>query len=142
SRACSDENGSRTAVREGGNPVRPSPLLPSNATTATLWVIRSLRTHCTARPGRGMTSWQQKTARRRFLLFCFAGSAPVSNGGGESLRAVPGGDQAAGAARALTLADRRLLSRAALFLWKMPLSATVSTMDWALANSSVALALS
>src|SRR5688572_12375610 len=48
----------------------------------------------------------------------------------------------AAAARFFTFADRRLLSRAALFLWKMPLSATVSTIDWALANSSVALALS
>src|SRR4249919_1229103 len=48
----------------------------------------------------------------------------------------------AGAASALTLADRRLLSRAALFLWKICLSATVSTMLCALAKSSVALALS
>ena len=42
----------------------------------------------------------------------------------------------------MTLAARRLLSRAALFLWKMPLSATVSTTLWAFAKSSAALVLS
>ena len=46
------------------------------------------------------------------------------------------------AASALTLADRRLLWRAALFLWKMPLSATESITLWACLNSSAALALS
>src|SRR3954452_21943590 len=50
--------------------------------------------------------------------------------------------QAAAVAKVLTLAARRLLSRAALFLWKICLSATVSTMLWALAKASVALALS
>jgi hypothetical protein len=40
------------------------------------------------------------------------------------------------------LADRRLLWRAALFLWKMPLSATESMTDCAAWNSSVAFALS
>src|SRR3954469_20611130 len=86
----------------------------------------------------------KKAARRRLFSFCFAGSAPVSNGAGLAVRGLDLAlsRQAAVAWRALTLADRRLLSRAALFLWKMPLSATVSTIDWALAKSSVAFALS
>ena len=46
----------------------------------------------------------------------------------------------AASASAFTLVDRRLLSRAALFLWKMPLSATMSTTACILPNSSVALA--
>ena len=45
-------------------------------------------------------------------------------------------------ARAFTLAAKRLLSRAALFLWKMCLSAMVSTTDCILPNSSLALVLS
>ena len=48
----------------------------------------------------------------------------------------------AASARAFTLAARRLLSRAALFLWKMPLSATVSTTLCALAKASAAFTLS
>ena len=50
--------------------------------------------------------------------------------------------QAAWVARVFTLVDRRLLSRAALFLWKMPLSATVSTTACILPKASVALVLS
>ena len=46
------------------------------------------------------------------------------------------------ALRAGRVTFRRLLSRAALFLWKMPLSATLSTMLCALAKSSLALVLS
>src|SRR3990167_7453485 len=46
------------------------------------------------------------------------------------------------AARALILADRRLLWRAALFLWKMPLSAIESITLWAVLKASEALALS
>src|SRR4051812_37996603 len=86
----------------------------------------------------------KKTARRRSFHFCFAGSAPGSNGANLAVRGLDlvEGQAAAAACRPLTLAERRLLSRAALFLWKMPLSATVSTIDWALAKSSVALALS
>jgi hypothetical protein len=49
-------------------------------------------------------------------------------------------DQAASAS-ALTLVARRLLSRAALFLWKMPLSATVSTTACILPNSFGSLGL-
>src|ERR1035441_10010568 len=45
-------------------------------------------------------------------------------------------------ASAFTFAARRLLWRAALFLWKRPLSATESMTGWAALNSSVALALS
>src|SRR5688572_6208867 len=52
------------------------------------------------------------------------------------------GQAAVAVARALTLAARRLLSRAALFLWKICLSATMSTMLCALAKASAALALS
>src|ERR1041384_2206631 len=52
------------------------------------------------------------------------------------------GDQAAAVASALTLADRRLLWRAALFLWNRPLSATESITLCADLNSSVALSLS
>ena len=46
------------------------------------------------------------------------------------------------ATNALTLADNRLLWRAALFLWNRPLSATESITDWADLNSSAAFALS
>ena len=46
------------------------------------------------------------------------------------------------AASALILADRRLLCRAALFLWKMPLSATESITAWAVLNRSAAFSLS
>jgi len=45
-------------------------------------------------------------------------------------------------ASAFTLAAKRLLWRAALFLWKMPLSATESITGWAVLSSSAALALS
>ena len=48
-------------------------------------------------------------------------------------------DQAA--ASALTLADRRLLWRAALFLWNRPLSATESITLWAVLKSSAGLGL-
>ena len=63
-----------------------------------------------------------------------ADSAPGTNGGQLSVEdnhpgCLPEESQAAAVARALTLADRRLLSRAALFLWKMPLSAIVSSTD-------------
>ena len=42
----------------------------------------------------------------------------------------------------MILAESRLLCRAALFLWKMPLSATESITDWAVLKSSAALPLS
>src|SRR6185295_4029407 len=54
---------------------------------------------------------------------------------------ISGGDQAA-ADSALILAARRLLWRAALFLWKMPLSATESITGWAILNSAAGTALS
>src|SRR5690349_8512677 len=44
--------------------------------------------------------------------------------------------------KALTLAARRLFWRAALFLWKMPLSATESITLWAALKTSAALAAS
>src|SRR6185369_6748989 len=50
--------------------------------------------------------------------------------------------QAAAWARAFTLAARRLLSRAALFLWKICLSATMSRTLCVLAKASAALVLS
>jgi hypothetical protein len=50
-------------------------------------------------------------------------------------------DAQAASASALTLADRRLLWRAALFLWNMPLSATESITLWAALKSSDRLGL-
>src|SRR6185503_9251677 len=41
-----------------------------------------------------------------------------------------------------SFAARRLLWRAALFLWKMPLSATESITGWAILNSAAGAALS
>jgi len=79
---------------------------------------------------------------RLATAFCFAGSAPDSNG--EScgrIRAVRLKNQAA-RAKVFTLVAKRLLSRAALFLWKMPLSAMVSTTACILPNNSAALVLS
>ena len=52
------------------------------------------------------------------------------------------GSAQAAVASAFTLAARRLLWRAALFLWKRPLSATESITGWAVLKSSAALALS
>ena len=54
----------------------------------------------------------------------------------------PGASDAQAVASAFTLAERRLLWRAALFLWNKPLSATESITGWAALNSSAALALS
>src|SRR5690349_20695018 len=54
----------------------------------------------------------------------------------------PGNQFQAAVARALTLADRRLLWRAALFLWKRPLSATESITLCVALKISVAFALS
>ena len=52
------------------------------------------------------------------------------------------GSSGQAAAIALTLAESRLLWRAALFLWNMPLSATESMTLWASLNRSAALGLS
>src|SRR3990167_9539395 len=90
---------------------------------------------------------QQKTARRRFFAFLcwqrtrFKRQTPRGPGWWPDGSGRWGG-QAVASASALTLADRRLLSRAALFLWKMPLSAMMSTTPCILEKSSVALVLS
>jgi hypothetical protein len=69
--------------------------------------------------------------------FLFRGQRTRSNGCHEGQGCEP--DDQAAVAKALTLVDRRLLSRAALFLWKMPLSAMASTTACILPNNSVAL---
>ena len=76
-----------------------------------------------SRQGRTIERHQNKKAREASLFFaqkCYQAGTDID----------------------LTFEDKRLLWRAALFLWNRPLSATESITLWAVAKSSVALALS